>query len=93
MPVHSTLFKVSEGNNLTVHMTANFSQLLKGIDMKNVYKVNPITDLHDATLLDNNTSATCFLMSSSKRWVGYIALALPVGFLLFISHSCTKTDT
>jgi len=58
MPVHSSTFKVSEGNNITVHMIADFSLLLKGIDMKNVYKVNPLTDLHDATLLDNNLSNT-----------------------------------
>jgi hypothetical protein len=54
MPVHTNLFKVTECNNLTVHMTADFSKLLQGIDMKNVYKVNPLTDLHDATQLDNN---------------------------------------
>ena len=54
MPVHTNLFKVTEGNNLTVHMTADFSKLLQGIDMKNVDKVNPLTDLHDATQLDNN---------------------------------------
>jgi hypothetical protein len=57
MPVHSSLYTVTANNNITVHIIADFSVMLRGLDMKTIRTVTPQSDLHDATLISNNISS------------------------------------